>query len=168
MCISMPGKRRLYVFWTLFGSMPTWRRWFVFVLPCDLDIEETLYHTRQNDSNAQKKGLRPLWANYCLDRLCFLCLSVTSDSSRVILSILDRLCQSIRGHKEVGAGVLLGFAACPIYHTAFLALSLTQFPTPGSLQAWVFIDTIYIVLNFHYSLLHTFFFFGSWKIDFSV
>lgn len=113
----MPGKRRLYVFWTLSGSMPTWRCWFVFVLPCDLDIEETLYHTRQNDSNAQKKeGLRPR-ANYGLDWLCLLCLLVTSDSSRVILSILDRLCQSIRGHKEVGAGVQPGFAACQIYHT---------------------------------------------------
>lgn len=163
----MPGKRRLYVFWTLSGSMPTWRCWFVFVLPCDLDIEETLYHTRQNDSNAQKKvGLRPR-ANYGLDWLCLFCLSVTSDSSRVILSILDRLCQSIRGHKEVGGRCAAWLCSLPnLPHFAFLALSLTQFPTPGSLQAWVFIDTIYIVLNFHYS--HLYIFFWILKNDFSV
>lgn len=114
----------------------------------------------------KKEGLRPR-ANYGLDWLCLFCLLVTSDSSRVILSILDRLCQSIRGHKEVGGRCAAWLCSLPnLPHFAFLALSLTQFPTPGSLQAWVFIDTIYIVLNFHYS--HLYIFFWILKNDFSV
>lgn len=163
----MPGKQRLYVFWTLSGSMPTWRCWFVFVLLCDLDIEEALYHTRQNDSNAQKKGLGPLWANHGLDWLCLLCLSVTSDSSRVIFSILDRLCQRIRGHKEAGGRCAAWLCNLPnLLHFAFLALSLIQFPTQALFRLGFSLTPFTLFwISTTASCVH---FFGSWKIDIGV
>jgi hypothetical protein len=36
------------------GCVPTWRCWFIFVFPGDLDIEETLHYTWQNDSSVQR------------------------------------------------------------------------------------------------------------------